>query len=172
MLCPVELRALCRHLTEAAGFPAIARRQIQCGHARQLRARRHRFSVPGKLALEEADHDAGWAVTVQSRDTAFLTLSYHADQDDLAVLADSVLTAFREEYKSVECDRALETIAGVPAVGYDFRFISMDLTNTAWVRALACEDGCLLILCEINDLELDSNGPVLKAISKSLTIDD
>jgi hypothetical protein len=130
------------------------------------------FQYPENWALEEAEHDAGWAVTVQSRDTAFLTLSYHADQDDLAVLADSVLTAFREEYKSVERDRALETIAGVPAVGYDLRFISMDLTNTAWVRALACEDGCLLILCEINDLELDSNGPVLKAIVKSLTIDD
>ena len=62
------------------------------------------FQYPENWAFEEAEHDGGWAVTVQSRDTAFLTLSYHADQDDLAVLADSVLTAFREEYQSVESD--------------------------------------------------------------------
>jgi hypothetical protein len=130
------------------------------------------FQYPENWALEEAEHDGGWSVTVQSSETAFLTVSYYLDQDDMAVLADSALAAFREEYKSVESDRALETIAGVPAVGYDIRFISMDLTNTAWVRALPCEEGCLLILCELNDFELDTNGPVLKAIAKSLTVED
>jgi len=131
-----------------------------------------RFLYPENWTLEESEHDGGWSVTVESRDTAFFTLSYYTDERDMAALADSALSAFREEYPTLESEPALETLAGLPAVGHDVRFISLDLTNTAWVRALACEEGCILMLCEINDLELEKNGPVLKAICKSLKIDD
>ena len=131
-----------------------------------------RFQYPENWSLERGEHDSGWSVTVQSRDTAFLSLSYHTDQSDMAALADSALDAMREEYDELETDPALETLAGLPAIGHDVRFYSLDLTNTAWIRAFACEEGCILILCELNDLELERNGKVLKAICASLTIDD
>ena|SRR5438876_52725 len=131
-----------------------------------------RFQYPENWSLERGEHDSGWSVTVQSRDTAFLSLSYHADQSDMAALADSALKAMREEYDEIESDPTLETLAGLPAVGHDVRFYCLDLTNTAWIRAFACEEGCVLILCELNDLELERNGAVLKAICASLKIDD
>jgi len=131
-----------------------------------------RFQYPENWALERGEIEGGWSVSVESRDTAFFTLSYHREERDIAALADSALAALRDEYPALEADPALETLAGVPAVGHDVRFISLDLTNTAWIRSLACEDGCVLILCEINDLEWEKNGPVLKAICASLTIED
>jgi hypothetical protein len=131
-----------------------------------------RFQYPENWTLERGEIEGGWSVSVESRDTAFFTLSYHSDERDIAALADSALAALRDEYPALEADSALETIAGVPAVGHDVRFISLDLTNTAWIRSLACEDGCVLILCEINDLEWAKNGPVLKAICASLTVED
>jgi hypothetical protein len=131
-----------------------------------------RFLYPENWSLERGDHDGGWSVTVESNDTAFFTLLYYAEESDMAALADSALDTFREEYPLLESDPALETLAGLPAVGHDVRFISLDLTNTAWLRALACEVGCVLILCEINDLELEKNGPVLKAMCKSLKVED
>lgn len=130
------------------------------------------FLYPENWTLDRGEHETGWSATVESNDTAFFSLSYHRGETDMAALADSALAALREEYPVVDSDPALETLAGVPAVGHDVRFISLDLTNTAWIRAFACEDGCVLVLCEINDLELDKNGPVLKAICKSIAIED
>jgi hypothetical protein len=131
-----------------------------------------RFLYPENWSIERGDHQSGWSVTVQSADTAFFTLSYHTGERDMAAVADSALEALREEYPVLEADSALATLAGQPAVGHDVRFYSLDLTNTAWIRSFACEEGCVLVLCQINDLELDRNGPVLKAICASLEIDD
>src|SRR5436190_15596598 len=91
---------------------------------------------------------------------------------DIAQLADSALEALREEYPGLEAEPRVETLAGQPAVGHDVRFFSFDLTNTAWVRGISCEGGSILVLCQINDLELDRNGPVLKAICASLVVDE
>jgi hypothetical protein len=131
-----------------------------------------RFLYPENWSLQRDVQQSGWSVSVESPETAFLTLVYRAGDRDIAAIADSALEALREEYPVLESDPALETLAGQPAVGYDVRFYSLDLTNTAWIRSLACEDGCVLILCQINDLELSRNGPVLKAICASLRVDD
>ena len=71
----------------------------------------------------------------------------------------------------MEAEPRTDTLAGQPAVGHDVRFFSLDLTNTAWVRGVPCESGSLVLLCQVTDLELDRNEPVLRAICASLTID-
>src|SRR4051812_33275125 len=122
MLYPVELRALtgcmiargsarchCRDRYNA-GMPAVFEHDGVC------------FLYPENWTLERGEHLGGWSVTVQSRDTAFLSLSYHTDQRDMAVLADTALEAMREEYSSIESNPTLETIADLPAVGHDVRF--------------------------------------------------
>jgi hypothetical protein len=131
-----------------------------------------RFLYPENWTLERTELEDGWSVTVQSPDTAFFSVTYEIGEADMASPAESALNALQEEYPMCEFDSAVETLAGQPAVGYDVRFYSLDLTNTAWIRSFACEDGCVLVLCEVNDLELDRNGPVLKAICKSLVIED
>jgi hypothetical protein len=130
------------------------------------------FLYPENWEIEREDHETGWSVSVLSPETAFLTLSYHENAPDFGRLADTALEAMREDYPDLESEPRTETLAGQPAVGHDMRFFSFDLTNTAWVRAVPCESGSLLLLCQVNDLELDRNEPVLRAISASLRIDE
>jgi hypothetical protein len=130
-----------------------------------------RFLYPENWQLEREHHDSGWSVTVLSPDTAFLTLSYHENASDFGGLADAAVDTLREDYPDLEAEPRTDTLAGQPAVGHDVRFFSFDLTNTAWVRCIPCESGSLLLLCQVNDLELERNGPVLRAICASLAID-
>ena len=131
-----------------------------------------RFLYPENWQVEREEHENGWSVSVLSPQTAFLTLSYHENAADFGRLADTALDALREDYPDLESEPRTDTLAGQPAVGHDLRFFSFDLTNTAWVRAVPCESGSLLLLCQINDLELDRNEPVLRAICASLKIDE
>jgi hypothetical protein len=131
-----------------------------------------RFLYPENWAIEREELDGGWSVSVLSPETAFLTLSYHENAADFGRLADSALEALRADYPDLEAELRTDTLAGQPAVGHDVRFFSFDLTNTAWVRGVPCESGSLVILCQVNDLELDRNGQVLKAICASLAIDE
>ena len=130
------------------------------------------FRYPENWVLEREDQDSGWTVSVQSPETAFLIVTFDAEAPDIAQMADSALDTLRAEYEGLEAEPKVESIAGQPAVGHDIRFFSFDLTNTAWVRGISCEGGSILVLCQINDLELDRNGPVLKAICASLAVDE
>ena len=130
------------------------------------------FLYPENWKLEREELEAGWSVSVLSPETAFLTLSFHENSSDFGRLADSALEALREDYPDLESEPRTDTLAGQPAIGHDVRFFSFDLTNTAWVRTVPCESGSLLVLCQVNDLELDRNEPVLRAICASLKIDE
>jgi hypothetical protein len=129
------------------------------------------FRYPENWALEREEHESGWNISLQSPDTAFLTMTFDADAPDVAQLADSALAALREEYPELESEPKVETIAGQPAVGHDIRFFSFDLTNTARIRSFRTEEGAVLVLCQFNDLEEDTNEPVLRAICASIEED-
>lgn len=131
-----------------------------------------RFLYPDNWTLERSDHDAGWAVTVQGPDTAFLTLAFREDASDPAAVADAAVAALRDDYPALETDPAVETIAGAPAVGHDVRFLSLDLPVTVKVRGLPLEAGCLLVMAQWADIDDSAGGPVLAAMLASLRLDD
>jgi hypothetical protein len=131
-----------------------------------------RFSYPDNWRLEREENDTGWTVSVQSPDTAFLTISLRQDMPGVERLAEAALAALREEYPDLEADDCAEPLAGQPAVGHDIRFFSLDLTNTCWTRCFYTSQGTMLVLCQTNDLELDTNEPVLRAICASLKMDE
>jgi hypothetical protein len=126
------------------------------------------FHYPDNWVLEREEHESGWTVALQSPDTAFLTVTFDADAPDIAQLADSALEALREEYPGLEAEPRVETLAGQPTVGYDVRFFSFDLTNTARIRSFRGEEGSVLVLCQFNDLEEETSEPVLRAICASI----
>jgi len=130
------------------------------------------FLYPENWEIEREEYENGWSVSVLSPETAFLTLSYHENASDFGRLADTALDALREDYPDLESEPRTDTLAGQPSVGHDVRFFSFDLTNTPWGRAIPCELGALLVLCQINDLELDRNEAVLRAICASIKIDE
>ena len=105
-----------------------------------ISSERHRFLYPENWSLERDDHESGWSVSVQSPDTAFLTVSFHADARTRPARRHRP-GALRAEYPDLEAEPQVETIAGQPAVGHDVQFFSLDLTNTAWIRGVPREDG-------------------------------
>lgn len=126
------------------------------------------FRYPENWGLERDEHETGWTVSLQSPETAFLTVTFDAEAPDVAVMADSALDALRAEYPALEAEPKVESIAGQPAVGHDVRFFSFDLTNTAAIRSFRAEEGTVLVLWQFADLEQDRSEPVLKAICKSI----
>src|SRR5260370_26290737 len=131
-----------------------------------------RFRYPESWRLEREDNDTGWNVVVQSPDTAFAMISRNYESISVESMAETALTAMREDYPDLEADSCVDSLAGRPAVGYDIRFFSFDLTNTCWIRSFYSSRGTMVVMCQVNDLELETNEPVLRAISASLEVDD
>jgi hypothetical protein len=128
------------------------------------------FSYPENWRLEQEESDTGWTVLVQSPDTAFFLLSVNEEGPSREHVVRTALEALREDYPDLEADECVDSLAGQPAVGHDMRFISLDLTNTCWTRSFSSADGTVLVLCQLNDLELEQHEPVLRAICASLTV--
>ena len=49
---------------------------------------------------------------------------------------------------------------------------STGTTVTCWTRSFYCADGTVLVMCKLNDLELEKHEPVLRAICASLKLED
>ena len=130
------------------------------------------FRYPENWRLEREDNEEGWTVSLQSPDTAFLIICYRDDQPDPSEVAATALAALKEEYEELEADDCVDSVAGQPAIGHDIRFFSFDLTNTCWTRSFLSSHGTVLVMCQVNDLELEKNEPILKAICKSLALTD
>jgi hypothetical protein len=130
------------------------------------------FLYPENWQFQREESENGWTVTLQSPDTAFLVVSYDSSMPDNDLMAQTALDALRGEYKDLETEECLETVAGQPAVGHDVRFFSFDLTNTCWIRSLYSARGTVLVLWQANDLELELTEPVLRAICASLKVEE
>ena len=87
-------------------------------------------------------------------------------------MAQTALEALRGEYADLEADDCVESVAGLPAVGHDVRFFSLDLTNTCWIRSFYSGRGTVLAMWQINDLELEQHEPVLRAICASIKVEE
>jgi hypothetical protein len=131
-----------------------------------------RFRYPENWKLEREDSDAGWTVSVQSPQTAFLTVTLDEEMPSVDQMAETALAALREVYPELEAEDCIDSVAGQPAIGHNIRFFSLDLTNTCWTRSFYSARGTVLVLCQANDLELDVNEPVLRAICASLELEE
>lgn len=129
------------------------------------------FQYPETWTLTPEDYEAGWGVSVFSPGTAFLSLTFDAGAAPPDMLADAALGALTDEYPQIEAEPVNDTIAGLPAIGHDFQFLALDLTNTGWIRATIVSTGTLLMFWQANDLE-EQHIKLLRAICSSITIDD
>jgi hypothetical protein len=131
-----------------------------------------RFKYPENWRLEREENESGWSVSVQSPETAFAMICMREDMPSSDAMADTALAALREDYPDLEADDCVDSLAGQPAIGHNIRFFSLDLTNTCWTRSFYTPQGTVLVLCQFNDLESDTNEQVLRAICASLEVED
>ena len=119
---------------------------------------------------EDAD-SGGWVVTVQSPQTAFLLVSLQPDAADGGDLADQTLDTLKAEYKELDSEDVMETICGLPAIGFDADFLTVDTATHCRVRALDTFAGPLLLLSQVSEFDRGENEPLLLAIVKSLDVE-
>jgi hypothetical protein len=130
------------------------------------------FRYPESWRLDREPMENGWTVLVQSPQTAFVVVSFDPNLPTTEEMAATALEALREDYPELDAEPAVETLAGQMAVGHDVRFFSLDLTNTCWTRSFYSEAGTVLVMCQSNDLELEQNEPVLRAICASMRVEE
>jgi hypothetical protein len=130
------------------------------------------FRYPENWALEREEAGGAWTVTLQSKETAFLVVTLDPTMPTPDEMAKTALEALRSEYPELEADSAVDLLAGEVAVGHDIQFFSLDLANTVWTRCLYCAAGTLLVYWQMNDLELPTMEPVIRAVCQSLRVEE
>ena len=134
-----------------------------------------RFQYPASWtvdAVDDQNDQGGWAVTIQSPETAFMLVALHPDAESLIELADSTLEVMKSEYKELDAENAIETLAGRVAIGHNIDFLTLDATIFCWTRCLDTPAGPLLLLCQTSEYERERHEPVLRAMGVSLQIED
>jgi hypothetical protein len=83
------------------------------------------------------------------------------------VLAEEIARQMRQEYRDLDCEAAIDTVAGCTLRGFDFNFYCLDLTNTAQVRTLETPTAIYLLHCQAEDREWDHVSHVFAAMTAS-----
>ena len=130
------------------------------------------FHYPANWRVEAEEGEGGWTVTLTSPQTAFAVISLRPDARDPADLADQTFDAIKSEYKELDADNAVQTIAGQVAIGHDIDFMTVDTATECRTRCLETPAGPLLIMCQTSEYDRRENEPVLRAIIGSLAIEE
>lgn len=133
-----------------------------------------RFQYPGNWRpdAEAADDDgAGWTVVLQSPGSAFLLVSLRPEAETYAELADQTLEALKAEYKELDAEDVVETLAGRVAIGHDIDFLTLDTAVLCVTRSLDTPGGPLLLMGQASEYERAAAEPVFRAVFASLAID-
>ncbi|QEL20010.1 hypothetical protein [Limnoglobus roseus] len=126
------------------------------------------FQYPSNWNLDLEEDGVSWTATVQSNELAFVLVSFRPDAADPAELADEALVAIREEYKELDAENAIESFNGLPAVGHNIDFLTVDMSITCRTRAFDTPGGPTLVLCQFGEYDREKNEPVLDAICASM----
>ena len=122
------------------------------------------------LALDASPDGAeGWTANIESPATAFVVLSLRPEADSPVQLADEALAALLSEYPDLEQLPVVVSVAGLPAVGYEVDFVTVDTTVECRILGVESPAGPLLILTQVGDFDRSPNADVLDAVLVSMT---
>ena len=113
----------------------------------------------------------GWTVTLTSPQTAFFMMSLQPDATHSGDLADQTLESLRSDYREFDAEEVMETICGLPAIGFNADFLTLDLSIICRVRCLNTFAGPLLLLAQVSEYDREQNDPELRAIVASLDVE-
>jgi hypothetical protein len=129
------------------------------------------FRYPANWTLDAEDsEDGGWTATVTSPETAFVLVSLRPEARDPADLADQTLAALEADYKELDAENRVETIAGRMAIGHDIDLLTVDTAIVCRTRCLETPGGPLLVLTQVSEYDRAENEPALRAVVASLQV--
>jgi len=127
-----------------------------------------RFDYPDNWSVDTTDSAPGQAaVTVYAPDGGFWAVTAHAPGGDPDDLAAAVVAQMRDEYRDLDSESAVSSVAGRRLPGYELNFYCLDLTNTATVRTLDTPRALYLFFCQAEDREWERVSHVFDAMTAS-----
>lgn len=129
-----------------------------------------RFRYSEEWELSEQEEDGRISITVSSPHTSFWTVSLFSDRPEPDDLIEAALQAFRDEYEELDVYPSKVRLCRRPTVACDIDFVCLELLNVARLRAFKAAGFTVLVLYQGNDAEMESQGPILEQITRSLAV--
>ena len=130
------------------------------------------FQYPGSWTLETEEDGDAWTAAFNSQGTAFLIASLRPGPVSPTQITDEALDVMKAEYKELDAEPVVESVGGLPAVGHNIDFLTLDTSINAWSRCVSTTEGNLLIFGQVSELDRHDYETVLKAMLQSVTIAD
>jgi hypothetical protein len=128
------------------------------------------LKYPARWWREDDETTSGWTSTLFLSETAFTIISLEPNAESPSQVVAEVLGTLRSDYKHLDAEDVVQSLAGQPALGQNIDFFSLDTANTCWTRAVETPSGILLILGQCSDLEFAQFEPDFQALLASLTL--
>ncbi len=128
-----------------------------------------RFEYPDdwELDLDELQQNEQ-TVSVYGPNASFWSLQINPIDIEPQEMVDQALRVMEEEYADLEAEPVSEAVGNHQLTGYDMRFVCLDLTNSAEVRAFRDGLASYLIFCQAEDRDYESAKGVFATITATL----
>jgi hypothetical protein len=130
------------------------------------------FQYPDGWKEDFEPSEDGWTLTLQGPGSAFAVVRLDQTLPEPGEMLEAALAAWRSEYRDVEVEPAMESIAGDLAAGHEVEFLSMDLPVLCWTRSFFGPAGTVLVLCQVGDTDREESEPALRAITATMRVED
>ena len=130
------------------------------------------FSYPKEWELQEKANGPDVTISVQSPNTAFWMLSLFRDRPEPRDVLETVLNTFEDEYEELDVYKVTAPLCHRPTLARDIDFVCHELLNCAFARVFRTAHQTVLVLYQVYDRELDEEGEILDAMTKSLECAD
>lgn len=129
------------------------------------------FTYPEEWSLSEESAGSTVALTVAGPETSFWSLWLMYECPDPEQMLNSAVAAFSDDYDEVDVFQSVGQQCEYPCQECEIEFVSLELINTACLRAFQTDRFSVLILHQGTDRELDYTRKDLEAITESLECD-
>ena len=130
------------------------------------------FEYPSSWTAETEEAAAGFSVTVQGDNSAFVLISLRPDVDTPAEAIREALIALKTDYQTLDAVEVADTLAGMPAIGHDIDFMTLDVTIHCKTRCTMTGDGPLLAMVQVSEYDRELAEPMILNILATLQFTD
>ena len=129
------------------------------------------FRHPSDWSLVEDVGPGETTIAVHSPGTSYWTLTLLDDAPDPNDILETVLDAYRDEYKDIDVYESTPKLS-VYASACDLDFVCLDLVNSVTVLAVRTNRRTVLIVAQGTDHELELTRSVMESITKSFSCEE
>ena len=131
-----------------------------------------RFSYPPFWDVSEDRSDDQISISVESPGTSFWTITLFLQNPSPEHVLRTAVAAFQDEYEELDTYPAEATIARRRASGMNLEFVSLELINSAYLRAFRTGRYTILVMYQGTDHELEDTRAMLEEMTASLQCDE